>query len=68
MATTNLRIFQNKIAVNACDSGFYIFNVDGNIINQDKELVSSFSVSQYGGFIIDNQEVICFSLINAISA
>ncbi len=56
MTTTNLRIFQNKIAVNACDSGFYIFNFDGNILHQDNELVSSFGFSQYGGFIIDNQE------------
>ncbi|NQV19399.1 MAG: hypothetical protein HQ534_12765 [Armatimonadetes bacterium] len=56
MATTNLRIFQNKIAVNACDSGFYIFNFDGNILHQDNELVSSFGFSQYGDFIIDNQE------------
>ncbi len=56
MTTKSLRVFQNKIAVNACDSGFYIFDFDGNILHQDNELVSSFGFSQYGGFIIDKQE------------
>lgn len=56
MATQMLIIFEGKIAVNACDSGFYIFDFEGNILYQDNELVSSFGFSQYGDLIIDNKE------------
>jgi len=80
MATEMISIFQDKIAVNACESGFYVFDFDGNIQYNDNKPVLSFAFSQYGNLIIERKEdinvlnsdfdiekVIDFSLINEMS-
>ena len=67
MATTNLGINQNKIAVNAGDSGFFIFDFTGNILYQNNELISSFGFSQESSLIIKGKEIITFFDNNFVS-